>query len=138
MRRLNCLLGACWSGECLFVPVFVLDSSDNPFSCATFSVLVQMDKDFTTRTYTYYGLLTMLAHWGAIASFLFITFGITAMNFNKLFFMAQLGERDMQKMQKDNFDSHGRLRVKTFQVPAEAEQRKGEPLKEADMAMGYV
>jgi hypothetical protein len=102
------------------------------------SVLVQMDKDFQTKTYAYTSLLRMLANWGAIVSFLFITFGFTAMKVNQAIFMAQLGERDLAKMQKDNFDSHGRLRVKTFETPVENKKRAGEPLNPGDMAAGIV
>ena len=41
--------------------------------------------------------LRMLSNWGAIVSFLFITFGFTAMKVNQLIFMAQLRERDLVK-----------------------------------------
>ena len=102
------------------------------------SILVQMDKDYQTKTYAYTSLLRMLSNWGAIVSFLFITFGFTAMKVNQLIFMAQLGERDLAKMQKDNFDAHGRLRVKTFETPVENKQRSGEPLNVDDVAAGRV
>ena len=69
------------------------------------------------RSYT--SLFALFESWGAIASFLYLVFGLTARAFNAFHFNRQVRGLDIRKLDKGQFTPFGRLIDKSFQMPRE-------------------
>lgn len=89
-------------------------------------VYFQLSQEYVMQSRRYTGLFDLLEAWGAFGAFLYIFFGLTALQWNANHFHKQIKGLDLRKLDKSQFTKFGRLIDKSFQFPKELADLRAE------------
>ena len=90
-----------------------------PRTIATVDISLQFEVKMEIQRYK--ELLSMLADWGCMATFLFAFFGVPGLYINALRFKLQLKGVDLRQVSGDQFNAHGGLKAPNLRLPTEVQ-----------------